>query len=42
MFRRPILWAQGSQITGDIIHFLNKEDTQEIDSLKAYYLFERI
>lgn len=34
MFRRPILWAQESQLTGDVIHFLSNTETEELDSLK--------
>ncbi len=35
MFRKPILWSQENQITGDIIHFLNDTITNKIDSLKV-------
>ena len=35
MFKNPVLWANNSQITGDTIQFLNKEVTNEIDSLKV-------
>ncbi|MCK5816058.1 MAG: hypothetical protein KAH07_08950 [Flavobacteriaceae bacterium] len=35
MFRRPILWSQGNQITGDIIHFLTNSETEALDSLKV-------
>lgn len=35
MFRRPVLWSQESQITGDEIHFLIDKETEEMDSLKV-------
>jgi lipopolysaccharide export system protein LptA len=36
MYRRPILWNEENQITGDTIHFLSNPETQKIDSLKVY------
>ncbi len=36
MYRRPILWSDVNQITGDTIHFLTNKDTNELDSLKVY------
>ncbi|MFK5878118.1 MAG: OstA-like protein [Flavobacteriaceae bacterium] len=35
MFRKPILWSQGNQITGDVIHFLSDSISQRLDSLKV-------
>jgi|TARA_B110000037_G_scaffold223099_1_gene302089 lipopolysaccharide export system protein LptA len=35
MFRKPVLWSQESQITGDIIHFLTNKETEQMDSLKV-------
>lgn len=35
MFRKPVLWSQENQITGDVIHFLHDKETQKLDSLKA-------
>lgn len=35
MFRKPILWSEGNQITGDIIHFLSDSISQRLDSLKV-------
>lgn len=35
MFRNPVLWAQKSQITGDSIHFLSNQETNQLDSLKV-------
>lgn len=34
MFRNPILWAEGNQITGDTIHLISNSKTQQLDSLK--------
>ncbi|MDT0552028.1 OstA-like protein [Urechidicola vernalis] len=34
MFRKPILWAEESQLTGDVIHFLSNSETEQLDSLK--------
>jgi len=36
MYRRPILWSDVNQITGDSIYFLTNKKTQKLDSLKAY------
>jgi hypothetical protein len=36
MYRRPILWNEENQITGDTIHFLSNPVTDKIDSLKVY------
>ena len=35
MFKNPVLWANGSQITGDIIHFTRDLETKKLDSLKV-------
>ncbi|AOW19705.1 OstA-like protein [Urechidicola croceus] len=35
MYRKPILWSDGNQITGDSIHFLSNKKTEELDSLKV-------
>ncbi|MCF6280553.1 MAG: hypothetical protein L3J14_09430 [Flavobacteriaceae bacterium] len=35
MFRKPVLWSQENQITGDVIHFLHDKETQQLDSLKV-------
>lgn len=35
MFRKPILWSNGSQITGDVIYFLSDSISQRLDSLKV-------
>lgn len=34
LFRKPILWAQGNQITGDTIHLISNNKTEQLDSLK--------
>ncbi len=36
MYRRPILWNDVNQITGDTIHFLSNNETNQLDSLKVY------
>ncbi len=36
MYRRPVLWSDVNQITGDSIHFLTNKVTEEMDSLKVY------
>ncbi len=36
MFRRPVLWSQESQITGDSIYFMKDTITDQLDSLKVY------
>lgn len=35
MFRNPVLWSEGSQITGDTIQLLNDIETEKLDSLKV-------
>ncbi|GAB1309117.1 OstA-like protein [Urechidicola sp. KH5] len=35
MFRKPVLWSNESQITGDVIHFLSNKETSQLDSLKV-------
>lgn len=35
MFRNPVMWAQGNQITGDTIHFISNIKTEQLDSLKV-------
>jgi lipopolysaccharide export system protein LptA len=35
MFRKPVLWSQENQITGDVIHFLHNTETEQLDSLKV-------
>ena len=35
MFRNPVLWSEGSQITGDTIQLLNDVETEKLDSLKV-------
>ena len=35
MFRDPVLWSDGNQITGDTIHLLSNVDTEKLDSLKV-------
>ena len=34
LFVDPILWAEGNQITGDTIHLISNQKTQQLDSLK--------
>ena len=36
MYRRPILWSDLNQITGDTIHFLTHKESKKMDSLKVY------
>lgn len=36
MYRRPILWSDVNQITGDSIYFLSNKETEKLDSLKVY------
>ncbi len=36
MYRRPILWSDVNQITGDSIQFLTNKETKKLDSLKVY------
>lgn len=33
-FKKPILWSQESQITGDTIHLISNPETEKLDSLK--------
>ena len=35
MFRHPVLWADKSQITGDVIHLITDTETEKLDSLKV-------
>ncbi|WP_459741736.1 OstA-like protein [Polaribacter sp. OB-PA-B3] len=35
MFRNPVLWSDGNQITGDTIHLLSNVETEKLDSLKV-------
>jgi len=37
MLRKPILWSDNNQITGDTIHLQNNVETQKIDSLRVFY-----
>lgn len=34
LFTNPVLWAEGNQITGDTIHLISNQKTQQLDSLK--------
>jgi len=34
LFKNPILWAEGNQITGDTIHLISNQKTEQLDSLK--------
>jgi len=34
LFTNPVLWAEGNQITGDIIHLISNAKTEQLDSLK--------
>jgi len=34
LFTNPILWAEGNQITGDTIHLISNQKTEQLDSLK--------
>lgn len=36
MYRRPVLWNEQNQITGDTIQFQSNVETKKIDSLKVY------
>ena len=31
---QPVLWAEGNQITGDVIHLISNPETEKLDSLK--------
>jgi hypothetical protein len=35
MYYSPVLWSDGSQITGDSIQLLNNKETEKLDSLKV-------
>ena len=35
MFKKPILWTENSQITGDLIHMLSNVKTEKLDSMKV-------
>jgi lipopolysaccharide export system protein LptA len=35
LYTNPVLWAEGNQITGDTIHFLTNQKTEQLDSLKV-------
>jgi len=35
MFKKPILWSDQNQITGDTIHLLSNTKTEKLDSLKV-------
>ncbi|MFT5672202.1 MAG: lipopolysaccharide export system protein LptA [Polaribacter sp.] len=35
MYRNPVLWSDGNQITGDTIHLLSNIETEKLDSLKV-------
>ena len=35
MFRDPVLWSDGNQITGDTIHLISNVETEKLDSLKV-------
>jgi len=34
MFRKPVLWSQESQVTGDTIYLISNSETEKLDSLK--------
>lgn len=34
LFTKPVLWAQGNQITGDTIHLISNPKTEQLDSIK--------
>ncbi len=36
MYRSPVVWAQGNQITGDTIELISNVKTEQMDSLKVY------
>ncbi|PIE48183.1 MAG: hypothetical protein CSA40_01560 [Flavobacteriales bacterium] len=36
MYRKPVIWHDKHQITGDSIHFLTNPKTNKLDSLKIY------
>ena len=35
MFKKPILWTENGQITGDLIHLLSNSKTEKLDSMKV-------
>ncbi len=35
MFKNPVLWSDGNQITGDTIHLISNTETEKLDSLKV-------
>lgn len=35
MFRKPVLWSDGNQITGDTIYLISNTETEQLDSLKV-------
>ncbi len=35
MFRNPVIWSDGNQITGDTIHLISNVETEKLDSLKV-------
>jgi hypothetical protein len=35
MFRKPVLWSDKNQITGDTIHLISDQKTEKLDSLKV-------
>jgi len=35
MFKKPILWSENGQITGDTIHLLSNVKTEKLDSMKV-------
>ncbi|UYW00400.1 OstA-like protein [Flavobacterium agricola] len=35
MIKDPVIWSQGSQITGDIIYLLSDENKEQMDSIKV-------
>jgi lipopolysaccharide export system protein LptA len=34
LINNPVMWAEGNQITGDVIHFISNSETEQLDSLK--------
>ena len=35
MFKKPVLWTENGQITGDLIHLLSNVKTEKLDSMKV-------
>ena len=35
LFKNPVIWAEGSQMTGDTIHLISNIKTEKLDSLKV-------